>query len=79
MIMRNKSAKTATDIFVELKHETRDQWDAKLANGLAHLAQSVEELHAHLDAIDADRHPFKMALVDSVEARLKAVGLIPKK
>lgn len=77
--MKNKSSEYAGQIFEEARKQATTPCEAKLCHGLAHLAEAVGDLHEKIDAMDVSRHDFKMALVDSVEARLKAVGFIPKK
>ena len=72
--MKNKSIESAGRIFEEARLVATTPFEEKTAHGLAFLAQSIEELHDKVDGIS--EHGFKMSIVDSVKARLKAVGLI---
>ena len=65
--MTNNNAKTAMEIFVELKRDTEDPWNRKLVNGLAFLALSIEELHTKMNSQEGDKPAPRADTDNSIE------------
>ena len=79
MTLNNKSSCSAGGCFAKLtarSEEAGDQDKASFYRGLGFLAQSLDELHAKIDRLTEDQSQIKYEVTDSIEKRLKAVGLI---